>query len=387
MKREMTGTYVNSSVGGESFKAFVPKPLPPVPPLEIGKELNDKLGQALLLLGRLDGMADFLPDPLLFISMYVRKEAVLSSQIEGTQSSLSDLLLFENKVVPGVPFDDVVEVSNYTAALMHGLNRIRQDFPVSSRLIRDVHKILLSKGRGSTKEPGEFRRSQNWLGGTRPGNARFVPPPHEYIADCMSDLEKFINDIPTETQVLIKAALVHGQFETIHPFLDGNGRLGRLLITLLLCSHKVLKEPLLYLSLYFKNHRTEYYECLQNLRTRGDWEAWVSFFLDGIILTSEQAITTAKRIMRTLKNHKDEIIRYNKQVNSVLRIFENFAQKPVSTISKIAEQTNLSYQTVSTALNQLQELNIIEEVTGQKRNRIYRYTEYMDILSEGTEPL
>lgn len=387
MKRETAGTYVNSTVGGESYNAFVPAPLPPIPPLEIDKELNDKIGQALLLLGRLDGMADILPDPLLFIYMYVRKEAVLSSQIEGTQSSLSDLLLFENKVAPGVPFDDVVEVSNYTAAMMHGLNRIRQDFPISSRLIKEIHQVLLSKGRGSTKDPGEFRRSQNWLGGRRPGNARFVPPPHESVADCMSDLEKFINDIPSETPVLIKAALVHGQFETIHPFLDGNGRLGRLLITLIFCSHKVLKEPLLYLSLYFKNHRSEYYECLQNLRTKGDWEKWLSFFLDGIILTSDQAIITAKRILKTLKNHKDEIIRYNKQVNSVLRIFENFTQKPVSTISKIAEQTNLTYQTVSTALKQLQELNIIEEVTGQKRNRIYRYSEYMDILNEGTEPL
>ncbi len=387
MQRINTGKYISSTIGDEEYRAFIPLPLPPEPPLVLNDELNQKLQLAMLLLGRLDGLTETLPDPFLFTYMYVCKEAVLSSQIEGTQSSLSDLLLFENKVTPGIPFDDILEVSNYTAALFEGLNRIRQEFPISSRLIKDIHRVLLSKGRGSTKDPGEFRRSQNWLGGTRPGNARFVPPPHEYLADCMSDLEKFINDETQKIPILIKAALVHGQFETIHPFLDGNGRLGRLLITLLLCSHRILKEPMLYLSLYFKNHRMDYYECLQNLRTNGDWEQWLVFFLDGVILTSKQATSTAKTILKILKNRREEITNNKKNLNSLLRVFDNFSQNPMSTIPRIAEKTNLTPPTVASALRELKKLNIIEEVTGQKRNRIYRYTEYLDILSEGTQPL
>ncbi|MEZ5357502.1 MAG: Fic family protein [Candidatus Zixiibacteriota bacterium] len=387
MKRENTGKYITSSIAGETYKAFIPIPLPPEPGLEIDEELNEKLEKSILLLGRLDGLTAILPETLLFLYMYVRKEAVLSSQIEGTQSSLSDLLLFENDVAPGVPFDDVVEVSNYIAALNHGIERLKEGFPISSRLIRDIHRILLSKGRGSTKDPGEFRRSQNWLGGTRPGNARFVPPPHEYVADCMSNLEKYINDIPNKTPVLIKAALVHGQFETIHPFLDGNGRLGRLLITLLLCSHNVLREPLLYLSLFFKIHRMDYYQYLQDLRTKGNWEQWLSFFLDGIILTAEQAVTTAKTILDLLKKNRELIEKSRRKVNSILRVYDSFSQKPVSTISKIAKHVGLTIPTVTAAIKELEKLNIIEEVTGRKRNRIYRYAEYMDILSEGTEPL
>jgi len=228
-------------------------------------------------LGRLDGMTLLLPDASLFLYFYVRKEALLSSQIEGTQSSFNDLLLYESDETPGVPLDDVREVSNYVAAMDHGLSRLRGGFPLSLRLIREIHEILLSKGRGSDKGPGEFRRTQNWVGGTRPGTANFVPPPPESLMDCLGALEKFLHNDPVPTPLLIKAALAHVQFETIHPFLDGNGRLGRLLITFLLCAEGALTEPILYLSLYFKTHRSQYYDWLQKVRIDGDWEGWLGF--------------------------------------------------------------------------------------------------------------
>ena len=266
------GRKVTISTAGESTTAFVPPPLPPTPSVELPR-LYRQLENANRALGRLDGVTSILPDTPLFLYMYVRKEALLSSQIEGTQSSLSDLLLFENEEAPGVPIDDVQEVSSYVAAMEHGLERIRAGFPISLRLIRELHDILLSKGRGNSKQPGEFRRTQNWIGGTRPGNALFVPPPPELVMELMSHLESFIHDDKVEIPSLIKAGLVHVQFETIHPFLDGNGRLGRLLITFILCAQGILKEPILYLSLYFKSHRSRYYELLQGVRERGDWEA------------------------------------------------------------------------------------------------------------------
>ena len=255
MKRELQGKYVAISTAVEKARAFVPAPLPPRPPIDWTAELRSKFDQALLALGRLDSVSTLLPDTSLFLYMYVRKEAVLSSMIEGTQSSLSDLLLFELDQEPGVPLDDVREVSNYVAALDHGLRLLEGGLPLSLRLFREIHGVLLNKGRGAHQAPGEFRRSQNWIGGTRPGNAAFVPPPAEEVPECMSNLELFLHDQPEPTPVLLKAALAHVQFETIHPFLDGNGRLGRLLITLLLCEQKVLREPMLYLSLYFKTHR------------------------------------------------------------------------------------------------------------------------------------
>lgn len=243
MKRKLQGTYLTVSTAGEKVKAFVPSPLPPVPQVEWSAERRDKFDQALLALGRLDSVSTLLPDTGLFLYMYVRKEAVLSSMIEGTQSSLSDLLMFELEHQPGVPLDDVQEVSNYVAALNHGLNRLAEGFPLSLRLFKEIHGILLSKGRGKDRLPSEFRKSQNWIGGTRPGNAAFVPPPPDKVMECMGQLEFFLHDKPEKTPVLLKSALAHVQFETIHPFLDGNGRLGRLLITLLLCSSGILKEP------------------------------------------------------------------------------------------------------------------------------------------------
>jgi len=245
------GRYETTAIGGETVRAYIPIPLPPVPPVDLDG-LHVALEQANQTIGRLDGVASVLPDPSLFLYIYIRKEALLSSQIEGTQSSLSDLLLYEAEEAPGVPIDDTREVSNYVAAMNHGLHRLREDFPLSLRLIREIHAILLSQGRGQDKDPGAFRRTQNWIGGTRPGNALFVPPPPHLVMDCLGALEAFIHADSPDLPLLVKAALVHVQFETIHPFLDGNGRLGRLLITFLMCERGILREPLLYLSLFFK---------------------------------------------------------------------------------------------------------------------------------------
>ncbi|MGZ5555103.1 MAG: Fic family protein, partial [Candidatus Aminicenantales bacterium] len=296
MNRGLTGQYIIKKYGDEEVRAFIPFPLPPNPALSVDPALRNDLDQALISLGRLDSVATMLPDIDLFLYTYVRKEAVLSSQIEGTKSSLSDLLLFELEEVPGVPLDDVNEVSSYVAAVNHGLKRLGEDFPLSNRLIRELHGILLSKGRGREKDPGEFRRSQNWIQGTRPGNALYVPAPPECVADAMGDWEKFLHDIPEKTPPLIKAALMHGQFETIHPFLDGNGRIGRLLITLLLCHERILSQPLLYLSLYFKQHRDEYFNLLTRVRQEGDWEAWLKFFAVGVREMAEGAVATAHRL-------------------------------------------------------------------------------------------
>ena len=263
MKRKVTGSYVTANVAGEQIRAFIPHPLPPNPSLELNDQRQRLLERATLALGRLDSITLLLPDPDLFLYAYVRREAVLSSQIEGTQSSLAQLLLFELEEAPGVPLDDVTEVSNYVAALNHGMARMKEGFPLSNRLIREMHAILLSRGRGSEKSPGDFRRSQNWIGGTRPGNAHFVPPPPQNVEECMSALEHFLYDQGSPDPALIKAALAHVQFETIHPFLDGNGRIGRLLIAFILHHDHVLSQPLLYLSLYFKQHRSEYYRLLE----------------------------------------------------------------------------------------------------------------------------
>ncbi|WP_242678925.1 Fic family protein [Rhodobacter calidifons] len=300
--------------------------------------LYRQLERANRAIGRLDGVTSILPDTPLFLYMYVRKEALLSSQIEGTQSSLSDLLLFESEEAPGVPLDDVQEVSNYVAAMNHGLDRIREGFPLSLHLLREIHAILLEKGRGSTKQPGEFRRSQNWIGGTRPGNALFVPPPPENVLDLMSDLEAFIHTDTPEMPTLIKAGLVHVQFETIHPFLDGNGRLGRLLITFLLCTQGILKEPVLYLSLYFKTHRRQFYDLLQQVRENGDWETWLEFFLDGIAETSLQASEGAREILALFEADRHRIENLGRPAASALRVHQLLQQKPIIGIPAAAQR-------------------------------------------------
>jgi Fic family protein len=385
MKRKLQGKYVTISTVAEKAQAFMPSPLPPHPPIEWTPELRSKFDQAMLSLGRLNSVSTLLPDTSLFLYMYVRKEAVLSSMIEGTQSSFSDLLLFELDQEPGVPVDDVREVSNYVAALEHGLRLLKEGLPLSLRLFREIHGVLLTKGRGSNQAPGEFRRSQNWIGGTRPGNAAFVPPPAEKVMECMSRLELFLHDQPEPTPVLLKAALAHVQFETIHPFLDGNGRLGRLLITLLLCEQKVLQEPMLYLSLYFKTHRQYYYELLNNVRLTGDWEAWLDFFAEAIIVTATQAVETAQQLLDLSKRNGEKISSLGRAATSTLQIHRVLMEHPIATSGRLVKKTGISPATVNKALVHLEQLGIVRELTAQKRNRLFSYTEYVEIMSRGTE--
>jgi len=384
-KKQRIGQYIKCpSVGGEHFSAYIPQNLPPNPPLNLD-ELYPLLDQANLALGSLDGMGMLLPDPCLFLYMYVRKEAVLSSQIEGTQSSLSDLLLFESEEVPGVPIDDVTEVSCYVSAMNYGLGRLKE-FPLSLRLMREIHGKLMASGRGSHKLPGEFRTSQNWIAGSRPGNALFVPPPPEYLMETLSAFERFLHDDTVKLPALIKAALAHVQFETIHPFLDGNGRLGRLLITFILCHEGILKEPLLYLSLYFKANRQAYYDHLQAVRETGDWEEWIEFFLTGVIETSYQATKTAKTIVELFSKDRSNIEKSEKSTTSSLAIYTYFQQHPISTTAKIKDACNISLPTVLRSLKALEEFEIVKEITGKKRHKVFVYSEYLDILNKGTEP-
>jgi len=386
MKRPIQGETVVISTVGEKAVAFVPANLPPSPPIDWTPSLRNRFDEALLALGRLDSVSLLLPDVSLFLYTYVRKEAVLSSMIEGTQSSLSDLLLFELNEAPGAPFDDVSEVSNYVAALDHGLNRLREGFPLSLRLLREMHECLLKSGRGEHKTPGEFRRSQNWIGGTRPGNAVFVPPPPERVADCMGALEKFLHDDPEPTPVLLKAALAHVQFETIHPFLDGNGRLGRLMITLLLCEAGVLKLPMLYLSLFFKTHRQAYYEFLNRVRMDGDWEIWLDFFAQAVIETATQAVQTVQRLDTLARKDREAIQSLGRAAGSALQLHHELLIRPITTSRALERATGLSHVTVNKALDHLCALGMAGELTGAKRNRIFSYTEYIRILNEGTEP-
>jgi Fic family protein len=374
-------------VGGEVIKAFLPAPLPPSPTLDIGRETRQRLDDALLSLGRLDSVSTLLPDTRLFLYTYVRKEAVLSSQIEGTQSSLSDLLTFEADATPGVPIDDVTEVSNYVAAQEWGLAEVRRGFPLSGRLLRGIHERLLATDRGVDKLPGEFRRSQNWIGGTRPGNAAYVPPPWTEVAACIGALEQFLHDQPESTPPLIKAALAHVQFETIHPFLDGNGRVGRLLITLLLCTEGVLREPLLYLSLYLKQHRSTYYTLLTRVRETGDWEAWIDFFADGVHQTAAASVDTAQRLVALFQRDRERVLQIGRVSGSALRVFDALRARPIAKTQGLLASTGLSGPTINTALEHLQTLGIVRELTGRKRDRVFSYHEYISILSEGTEPL
>ena len=386
MKREATGHLEITSTAGEPVRAFVPDPLPPQPPLELGRlglALHDR---ALLACGRLDGVASLLPDPDLFLYAYVRREALLSSQIEGTQSSLSDLLLFELAEAPGVLFDDVVEVSSYVAALEHGLTRLASGFPLSSRLLKEIHAVLLARGRGADRQPGEFRRSQNWIGGTRPGNARFVPPPPGRVDNCMAELERFLHaegDFP----LLVKAALAHVQFETIHPFLDGNGRLGRLLIVLMLVDGGLLRQPLLYLSLFFKQHRSRYYELLDAVRRDGDWEAWVLFFLEGVERTAAAAVDAAHRLLALFQADEGKLTGRGRSGVSVRQVLAALRQRPLIGIPQLAARAQLSFPTAAKAVEQLVSLGIAREITGGRRNRVFAYDGYLAILGEGADPL
>jgi len=383
MKRQNNGIWLPFN-GGEPYKAFIPNPLPPDPPINIYPGLQEIMDQALLALGRLDSVTILLPDTSIFLYSYIRKEAVLSAQIEGTQSSLSDLLLFEMEGIPGVPIDDVKEASNYVAAMEHGLKRLSEDFPLSLRLVREIHEILLAGGRGASRQPGEFRTSQNWLGGSRPGNAKYVPAPPDRLTQCLGDYEKFLNDIPVRMPVLIKTALAHSQFETIHPFLDGNGRLGRLLITLILCNEKVIRQPMLYLSLYFKTHREQYYELLQQTRVDGDFELWIEFFLTAIKETADQAVSTAHKLLLMTDEDRKRVQSLGRAAGSALRVHHALLQRPLLSISKLQEMTGLQPNTVMSSLQHLLKLRLVKEITGKKRDRVFGYSNYIKTLNEGT---
>lgn len=385
VQRGATGTRSQVNVGGEHYHPFIPHALPPQPPLVLDAELHELHQQAMLSLGRLDGVTLLLPDPAVFLYTYIRKEAVLSSQIEGTQSSLSDLLLFELDTAPGVPMDDVREVSCYVAALEHGLKRLQEGFPLSIRLLTEIHGVLLTQGRGHTKEPGELRRSQNWIGGTRPGNARFVPPPHDRVMDLLGTLELFLHGQPEPTPVLIKAALAHVQFETIHPFLDGNGRLGRLLITFLLCAEGVLRLPLLYLSLYFRQNRDRYYELLQNVRDTGDWEEWLRFFLRGVRETAEQAVACAREMHQLFQTDRARIQDAGRIAGSALRVHHALQQQVALSAARAARLAGITTVTVNRVFEMLTGLGIVREVTGGNYGRIYVYDRMLSLLNAGTE--
>jgi Fic family protein len=379
MRRKITGNYANSIAGGETVRAFVPHPLPPKPALALPGATLRLLEKATVALGRLDSIAGLLPNPELFLYVYVRREAVLSSQIEGTQSSLSDLILHEIEDAPGALIDDVREVSNYIDALNFGVEQLHLDFPLSNRLLRDMHRVLMKTGRGAEKAPGEFRRSQNWIGGTRPGNAQFVPPPPSEVISAMSALEKFLHAEDDGIPTLIRAALAHVQFETIHPFSDGNGRLGRLLITLLLQHDGLLQQPLLYLSLYFKQNRTLYYDHLTQVRMTGDWERWIAFFLEGVLLTATDALKNAQLI---LKLFEKDAARTQFMGPKVAKLFAHLKLRPIVTVKHYALVANISLPTANSAIKALVDVGLLRETTGRARDRVFVYQEFLALFEE-----
>ncbi len=385
MIKRNTGFFVKSVTQGETVQAFVPKTLPPDPTLNL-EPLYPLMDEANQALGQLEGISMRLPNIYLFLYMYIRKEALLSSQIEGTQSSLSELLLHESSESPGVPLSEIEEVLNYVTAMNLGLQRL-EEIPLSLRLIKEIHHNLLSMGRGKHKQPGEFRTSQNWIGGTRPGNALFVPPPPNEVLNCMGDLELFIHNRDINLPILIKVALVHVQFETIHPFLDGNGRIGRLLITLMLCAEKKLQNPLLYLSLYFKTNRQTYYKLLNEVREEGTWENWIEFFLIGVRDTSNQAIKTSLKILDLFEEDVKKINTLGRAAHSVHKLHKCMENYPVTTIHHLVAKTDMPYPTVNRSMRHLIRLDIVRETTGHSRNRVFEYQKYLSVLSQGTDPL
>ncbi|MEO7682803.1 MAG: Fic family protein [Gemmatimonadaceae bacterium] len=374
------GHYVAQPSG---YKAFIPAPLPPQPPIQISPKLQLLLSQADIALGRLDGSIQTLPNPDLFVLMYVRKEAVLSSQIEGTQSSLQDLLAAEAKVLdPRIP-RDVGEVVNYVNAMNYGIKRL-PDLPVSVRLIHEIHGKLMEGVRGSHLTPGETRRSQNWIGpaGCTLSEATYVPPPPDEVPRALGDLERFVHS-KAALPLLIEIGLAHTQFETIHPFLDGNGRVGRLLITFLLCERGVLHKPVLYLSYYFKRHRQEYYERLQRVRDAGDWESWLEFFLVGVAEVSAQAADTARRILVLREEHRAAITDHlGRAAGNGHKILENLYKRPIVSVNFVQELTGTSYPAANELVSRLAKLQILKEITARKRNRLFRYESYINLFAE-----
>jgi Fic family protein len=387
MRREFTGSYQIDSTSGEEVRAFVPAPLPPAPDIDWTAQLRAAHESAMIALGRLDGVTAVLPAPHIFIYSYVRKEALLSSQIEGTQSTLTDLFAFEADRDLAEDFNDVVEVSNYVKALDYAVNELRTGTPLCNRLLRATHEILLSEGRGKSQNPGAFRASQNWIGGTRPGNARFIPPPHQEVENCMAQLERFVNSADLSHSALTRAALSHVQFETIHPFLDGNGRLGRMLITLILLDRKLLKEPLLYLSLHLKQNRSMYYELLNSIRSTGDWESWLHFFFCGVEQTATSSATTAQTLLKVFAKDREMLMSQGRASPTLVQVHATLEKTPVFTAASLMKETKLSAATVNKALEKLQVLGLVKESTGRKRNRLFIYERYWRELDKGAEPI
>jgi Fic family protein len=385
MDRPAPGRYVTVTTAGEPFQAFVPAPLPPEPPVVWSAGLRRRFDAALVALGRLDAVTALLPNAALLLYSFVRKEAVLSSQIEGTQSSLADLLLYEIDEQPGVPVDDAREVSRCVAALERGLKRLRGGLPLCTRLLCEMHKVLLTHPGGRGKTPGEVRRTQVWIGGTRPGNAAFVPPPADALPDCLAALERFLNDQPEPVPPLITAALVHVQFETIHPFLDGNGRLGRLLIVLQLVADGVLREPMLYPSLFFKAHRALYYELLNEVRLRGDWERWLDFFAEGIEATATQAVATANALLALVNADRERIAGLGRAAASALEVHQALQRQPIATSAALVKATRLTPATVNKSLAHLERLGIVAEITNRQRGRVFSYRKYVGELAAELE--
>lgn len=379
------GAFVQQQAGPDGFSAFVPAPLPPAPPLAFSPDLQRIHEEAVHAVGQLEGVSRTMdPDRLLYL--YVRKEAVLSSQIEGTQSTLSDLLEYENDAAPGTPLDDVQEVSRYVAALYHGLGRIqRGELPLSLRLIREIHGVLMQEGRGSIQNPGEFRRTQNWIGGTRPGNARFVPPPPHEMMAALDNLEKFLHDAHGRTAPIIKAGLAHAQFETIHPFLDGNGRIGRLLISLIFGAERLLTRPFFYFSLYLKENRADYYDALQRVRTHGDWEGWIHFYLVGVEAVARQAADTALALRTLFEEDRQQVMGLGRAAGSALRVYDLLRQRIVLSAPRAAGELSLTWPTVNAALRRLERLGIAREATGRSRDRLYVYGRQLELLNGGIQ--
>ena len=385
MHRRSPGTYLPIATADERYKAFVPAPLPPKPPIAWSPALRRRFDDALVALGRLDALSTHLPNAALLLYSFIRKEAVLSSQIEGMQSSLADLLLYEIDEQPGVPIEDTREVSRCVAALEHGLKALRGGLPLSMRLLCGMHAVLMAHPGGRGKTPGEVRRSQVWIGGTRPGNAAFVPPPISALGDCLKAFEHFLNDVPDPTPPLIKAALAHVQFETIHPFLDGNGRLGRLLIVLQLVADGVLRAPMLYPSLYFKTHRALYYDLLNNVRLHGDWERWLDFFAEGVQVSASQAAGTANALLALVNADRDRIASLGRAAASALTVHLAMQRRPITTSAVLVQVTELTAATVNKSLAHLERLGIVTELTNRQRDRVFSYRHYVDELAPELE--
>ena len=374
------GSYVRQSTG---YRAFIPTNLPPNPPINIDSEMQRLLSEADRALGRLEGSIQTLPNPNLFVMMYVRKEAVLSSQIEGTQASINDLLKAEAKVFDADTPQDVDEVINYVAAMNHGLNRL-SELPLSVRLIQEIHERLLEGVRGRNLQPGELRRSQNWIGpqGSTLTTATFVPPPHQEAVNALGELEKFLHQ-DDHMPPLIKIGLTHAQFETIHPYLDGNGRIGRLLITFFLCQQGILQKPVLYLSHFFKQNRTEYYERLQKTRDDGAWEEWLKFFLNGVISVATQATETARQIVDLREQHRTLITNnFGSAGANGARLLEQIYKRPTINVNAVKDFLEISYPNANNLVEKFRKNGILFEVTGNARNRQFLYTSYIDLFSK-----